>query len=181
MSLTPVHLPPFPFFSLAALAAGWYLAWRTLPHTIAVLIVSELIASRVAPGSSIVGLPVGQGLAIVLMFPVYRLILDGLVADFATTRWGIRPAGSVWWAITWRNFEANGLAVVLGRALDAIVDPWLAHQPRAVEIAAAVGQAMVTIVVLVMVWGWITGRVLARTPPFDEPLRMAARQGLPGT
>jgi hypothetical protein len=76
-------------------------------------------------------------------------VLDRLVGDFTLKRWARRPERSVWWPSTWRNFEANGLAVVVARGL-----------------------AIATAVIMITVWGWITGRVLGRMPPFDDPIRL---------
>lgn len=166
-------LPPFPLFSRAALATGWYLAWRTLPHTVGVLVGSVVIVNWVAPGRTIFGLPPWQGVAIVLMFPMYRLILDRIVADWTVKHWAVRPEESVWWAITWRNFEANTIAIVLGNIIDQVANPWLDPQPRWLAFVAAFGLVVVSFVTMLTVWGWITGRVLGRTSPFDNPLRMA--------
>lgn len=138
------------------------------------MVAAEVVASWAAPGTTIFGLPLSQGLAIVLMFPVYRLVLDRMVADLTMKHWELRPESSVWWPITWRNFEANSLAVVLGHVVHQTADPWLGTQPLWLAFVVTLGLAIATIVAMLTVWGWIAGRVLGRTPPFDDPPRMAA-------
>lgn len=109
------------------------------------------------------------------MFPVDRLILDPVVTDWTVGQWGVPPQASVRWAITWRNFEANTVAVVLGHVLDQAVDAWLARLPRSLALTGALALAVLQALAMLTAWGWITGRVLGRTPPFGRPQPMVAR------
>jgi hypothetical protein len=108
-------IEPLGFFTLDALRAGWYLAWRQLVR-IALGGVAAGIAGALLAWlglAALAAIVLGLGVAAVTIWAL--ILVPRLTIQWAEQWYGATLTGQVriWWGVVWRSFVASLVAAVI--------------------------------------------------------------------
>lgn len=108
-------MEPFGFFSVDALAAGWYLIWRQFVRVVPLMVGSALVGyfmmSRGLVGVG--GFLMAIGIIVAVVWAA--VLIPRLASQWSEAHYGfpLIGGGSVCWGISWRSLVASFVAAVV--------------------------------------------------------------------
>ena len=159
------RIEPLGFFTLEALKAGWYLAWRVtlgtavgwvVPIPLGIYLVWQ---GMPVPGAALILLGVAATVALWVVFT------NRFASRWAERHWGRPLARGVWWAITWRVFVvglvAGVVAAPIGMLGSSLQSAYEGSVRGGLGTLLQLLLSVLNVVVSVLAYGWALSRVVA--------------------